>query len=171
MNPIVILTDLEAKTLAVYNINQALKGISGSIALLKKLKDAEAEQVTLTADLALAQEAMAVAQAADDEAKQEATYSRFGQVSIAVISNTQTAGSVIGSQYQVTYEIQEYDGRATNLVTKQAIGFGRLPHGLYEYIIAKKSHKLPAILLSLASDPATAMERYHRGLAKGYLEG
>jgi hypothetical protein len=83
MHPIIVMTDLETKTLAVYKINQALLGISGSIALLKKLKDAEAEQVTLLAGLVVAQEAMAVAQAEDNAAKQAELYSRFAKVEIS----------------------------------------------------------------------------------------
>ncbi|UAJ09248.1 hypothetical protein [Polymorphobacter megasporae] len=171
MTPVHELTPLEAATFAVAKINDELFAISGDMALLLRLNKAEASSKRLKAELVTATAKLGAAQTADALASRKASHARFGAVTITAVPIAERSGSALSCNYRIEYEIMEYDGRTSNLVPKHTIGFNSLPTGLYEYIIDEKSHCIPTVLLSLASDPAAAMNVYFKALAKGYLEG
>lgn len=160
--------DLGLLTAMVGDLTERLAQADADVALLVRLKEAEATATRIRAELQAAQDKRANALA--DAAKQErmAMYASFKDVRV----DTSDGANALAVSYTITVKrlAYNYGTRENDLVERVYHGFESLEADALGYLIDVRPETIPAVLLSLApGDPANAMRRYHQAKQRGYL--
>lgn len=154
----------------IERLSAELAEANADVALLRRLKDAEARAATLSAALGKAQEQLAEANADAHEAARNARFAGFDDISVR--DNTPEE-HVLRTAFTITVNRMAYDSdtRTSTLRPLTFSGFIALPGDAYAYLIERKPSAIPAKIMALApGDPAEAMRRYLLAMRRGYVE-
>jgi len=162
-------TDRAALVSAVERLGADLEQAKADVALLQRLKDAEANAKRLAGELRAAQDELSTAIAEATEAKREAEFAKFKD--ITVTEEQGNGSSVLHSSFTIVVTALSFDG-ATHEEQRTYIGFGQLPGDALSYLIEKRPDRIPASITALSpNDPYEAFDTYFAGLRRGYLLG
>ena len=167
--------DVSPKDLAnrIASITVNLEGARADVALLQRLKDAQANAKRLTLELQATQEVLASALADERNAKLEAEFANIRKMAIStsVPPEDRTAG-VLKTTFAVTYETLSYDYQTRQNVwrTVSAPGINYLQARELAYLTQAKPELIPQCIVDLApGQPAEAVSRYIQAMSRGYL--
>ncbi|MBL0114280.1 MAG: hypothetical protein IPP45_01920 [Sphingomonadales bacterium] len=160
--------DLGLLTAMVADLTERLAQADADVALLVRLKEAEATAARIRAELQTAQDKRAEAIA--DAAMQEkmARYASFKDARV----DTSEGANALATSYTITIKrlAYNYSTRENDLVERVYHGFESLEADALGYLIDVRPEAIPAILMTLApGDPAGAMRRYYQAKQRGYL--
>ena len=160
--------DLGLLTAMVEDLTERLAQADADVALLVRLKEAEATATRIRAELLTAQDKRAEAIA--DAAKQErmARYASFKDARV----DASDGANALAARYTITIKrlAYNYSTRQNDLVERTYHGFEGLDADALGYLIDVRPEALPTILMALApGDPANAMRRYYQAKQRGYL--
>lgn len=159
-------TDRAALVAAVERLGAELEQAKADVALLQRLKGAEADAKRLTTELRAAQDDLATAMADATKARYEAEFAKFRDITI-----TEEEGKGIGplhTTYTTTVTAVSFDG-ATHEGEQTYVGFIGLPSDAMRYLIEKHPERIPASIMALGCDPYEAFDTYFAGMRRGYL--
>lgn len=150
-----------------------LAAANADVALLQRLKDAEANADRLTIALATAQDSAAKVQSDTNDAKRQEAFARIRNMSITAItpSDNPNAG-LLQTRFAVTYETVAYDSstRCTVWRVASAPNINYLPTDALAYLTEATPEIIPASILALAPDnPAKAVASFIQAVRRGYL--
>ena len=152
-------------------ITAELAAANADVALLQRLKDAEANADRLTAELATLQDSADTALANANEAKRQEAFARIRNMSITAITPSDNPNpSLLQTRFAVAYETVSYDSstRRTVWLVANAPNINYLPIEALAYLTEAKPEIIPAGIMALAPDsPFDAVRSYIRG-QRGY---
>ena len=148
-----------------------LAAANADVALLQRLKDAEANADRLTAELATLLGTADTIEANAIDAKRQEAFARIRNMSITAItpSDNPTAG-LLATKFAVSYETVSYDSRTRCSVwlVANAPNINYLPTEALAYLTEATPQIIPAGIMALAPDsPVDAVRSYIRG-QRGY---
>lgn len=160
--------DPHALTAKLAGIVAELDEARKDVALLERLKAAEANVKRLTkeqADIFAEREA---AYAARSKAKQDA---RFANLSKIRIVDSTPHESVLRSGFTIKYTRLAYDMYAQANVPQDVTveGFTGLPDDVFDFLIERHPEAIPSKIRNLAGDAREAFAVYFRALRNGFL--
>lgn len=160
--------DLGLLTAMVQDLTERLAQADADVALLVRLKEAEATAARIRLELRAAQDKRA--EAITDAAKKErmARYASFKDARV----DAGDGANALAASYTITIKrlAYNYSTRQNDLVERTYHGFEDLEADALAYLIDVRPEALPAILMTLApGDPATALRRYCQAKQRGYL--
>ena len=148
-----------------------LAAANADVALLQRLKDAEANTDRLTVELANLQDSANMARATDNDAKRQEAFARIRNMSITAIAPGDNPNpSLLQTRFAVTYETVSYDSstRRTVWLVANAPNINHLPNEALAYLTEATPQIIPAGIMALAPDsPVDAVRSYIRG-QRGY---
>jgi hypothetical protein len=164
--------DLEALTANVQALQLGLAKANANIALLNELKSAEKDATRITAELAKANDALAIGMADAVAAERASTYAHIKDISIAVSIDPLRANSVLAASFTVSVTRLSYD-----MNTRQSLptvhtyeGLHTLPSEMYDYLMEVKPQAIPSIIMALVpGDYQGSMNAYWMGMRRGHL--
>jgi hypothetical protein len=144
---------------------------SEDVALLQRLKAAEANAKRLVVELAEAQDALAEAAAADVIANRDAALAHFQDIRITDES-ADPAASILHRAYRITVTQLAYNGYENLPQTYTYQGFAGLPSDALTYLMLRHPERVPEQIRELAPDDVwQAYNIYTIGLRRGYMTG
>ena len=150
-----------------------LAAANADVALLQRLKDAEANADRLTAELATLQDSAATALANANEAKRQEAFARIRNMSITAITpNDNPTAGLLATRFAVTYETVSYDSgtRRTVWLVANAPNINYLPIDALAYLTEATPEIIPAAIMALAPDsPAQAVRSFIQAIRRGYI--
>ena len=157
----------------IASITAELAAANADVALLQRLKDAEANADRLTAELATAQDSAAKVQADANNVKRQEAFARIRNMTITAItpSDNPNAG-LLATRFAVTYETVAYDSstRCTVWRVASAPNIDRLPNEALAYLTEATPEIIPAAIMALAPDsPAQAVGSFIQAIRRGYM--
>lgn len=154
---------------AVERIGAELEQAQRDVALLQRLKAAEANAERLAAELRKAQDELAEAMAAEVRARLDAKFAGFHDITVTE-SNPHNSSGVLQTAFGITVTRQSFNGYGEAPETFTYAGFRALPSDALEYLVVKHPERIPASIMELApNDPEEAFGAYFMGLRRGYL--
>lgn len=160
--------DLGLLTAMVADLTERLAQADADVALLVRLKEAEATATCIRAELADAHDKRAAALADVIAVERKALYASFKDVRV----DASDGANALATSYTITFKrlAYNYSTRENDLVERVYHGFESLEADALGYLIDVRPEAIPAVLMSLApGDPANALRRYHQGKQRGYL--
>lgn len=160
--------DLGLLTAMVADLTERLAQAEADVALLVRLKEAEATANRIRAELADAHDKRAAALSDVIAIERKALYASFKDVRV----DTSDGANALATSYTITFKrlAYNYRTRENDLVERVYHGFESLEADALGYLIDVRPEAIPAVLMSLApGDPAKAMRRYHQAKLRGYL--
>jgi hypothetical protein len=162
--------DRVALTAAVERIAADLRRAQRDVALLQRLKDAEATTKRLTAELQEAQDALTAANVAELQAQRAAAYSRFIDITVSKAVIEGPMGGVLHTPYLITVTAKTFNGYESVPEVLTFNGFKGLPSDAFGYLIEVHPEEVPAAIRELAPDDLyEAFGRYFAALRRGYM--
>ena len=161
-------------TAEVERLSAELAQAQADVALLQRLKDAQANASRLADELAAAQDALANRLADDAGAERDARYKQFGAISVTVIPDAKRSPNALSASYSIRYDRVTYDHalKRSVMATHETLGFAGLAPDVMDYLVNAKPDAIPAIIMDLApGDPAGALGAYFVAMRRGYLSG
>ena len=155
----------------IENLTAELAQARADVALLERLKNAEANATRCARELDAAQTALADAIADEVSAQRRATFSTIESIEIRDVAPEET---VLRSAFSIRVTRKCFDSMAGTNVSKMSSfdGFGVLPPEVMEYLVREKPEVIPAKIAALVpGDPEGAFEAYFTGRRRGYLAG
>ncbi len=157
----------------IASITAELAAANADVALLQRLKDAEANADRLTAELATAQDSAAKVQADTNNAKRQEAFARIRNMTITAItpSDNPNAG-LLQTTYAVSYETVAYDSstRCTVWRVASAPNLHHLPTDALAFLTEAVPEIIPAGIMALAPDsPAQAVGSFIQAIHRGYM--
>lgn len=139
------------------------------IALMRRLKTAEADAKRLAVELRTAQEQLADRNAKDIVASREAVFAGFED--IVVRENPATSdGSLMHVAFEIVVTRREWDGYRNEPKTQIYSSFLQLPDEAFNYLLEKHPGRIPAKVMALHPDDAwEAFREYFVSLRRGYF--
>ena len=141
------------------------------VALLQRLKDAEANVNRLEAAIATAQTEMATALADECEAKRQEAFARIRHMKVtANAPSDDPQAGILSVKFAVTYEVIAYDSSTRQNLWRpaSAANINCLPMEALAYLTEAEPGLIPAAIMALAPDsPVDAVRSYIHGL-RGY---
>ncbi|MBA3678494.1 MAG: hypothetical protein H0W74_14020 [Sphingosinicella sp.] len=156
----------------LFRVMQELSEAQADVALLERLKGAEARVKRLTAEQQTAVAEQDAAMTAEAEAAEAAKFQGF--TDITVKDKRPAESNVLTSTFQITYTRLTFDmdANASVPMPHTCNGFGELPNLAFDYLVDKYPQRIPAKIMALApGEPREAFKRYFMGLKRGYLKG
>jgi hypothetical protein len=157
----------------VASITAELAAAKSDVALLQRLKDAEANADRLTDELASLHDSAAKVQCNVDNAKRQEAFARIRNMSITAITPTDNPNaSLLQTRFAVSYETVAYDSgtRCTVWRVANAPNINHLPNEALAYLTEAKPELIPAGIMALAPDsPTQAIRTFIQGIRRGYL--
>ena len=150
----------------VERIATELQDARQDVALLQRLKAAEADTKRLSFELSTAQDELAEALTADFQTQQNAKFASFLDITV-----TET-GAVAGLHraFNITVKRLSFNGYENIPQEHTFGGFRALPSDALHYLIEKHPERIPASITDLApNDPYAAFDAYFTGLRRGFL--
>ncbi len=162
--------DREQLVADIQRIGSELEQANRDIALLTRLKDAEASAKRLSNELRKAQDRLAEANASEFEAQLDRRFSVFKDIIIGETPDQNSNGTVLGYSYPITVTRMTFDGRVSSPTPKTYQGFDALPSDVMEYLLARRADRIPARIMALApNDPEAAIGEYLVSKRRGYV--
>ena len=163
-------TDTRAELVAtVERIGAQLQDARQDVALLQRLKAAEADAKRLALELRAAQDELAEAMTAEIEAQRDARFKGFLGITITE-KVSENATSVLHRAFNITVQRAAFNGYESVPEELTFGGFQQLPGDALHYLIERHPERIPASIADLApNDPYGAFVAYFSGLRRGYL--
>jgi hypothetical protein len=156
----------------VARLQSELATAEQDIALLLRLKSAEASAKRLREELATATAELAKADADAEEAARKARLSPFHSITITD-TGLEDGTNLLGTTFRIAITRLVYDAiRGVTEPQTQAFlgGLQALPPDALEYLVRERPEAIPGRILALApGDPEAALDRYFVALRKGYV--
>lgn len=159
-------TDRETLTATVERLGAELNQALQDVALLQRLKTAEADADRLAIELRTAQEALVQATVTAVQEQRAGAYLAFKDITVS------SAGLKTGLHTSFTIRVTKlaFDGRESVPVIYTHTGFLGLPSDAFGYLIDVHPEQVPASIAALApGDLYEAFNRYFVSLKRGYL--
>lgn len=165
--------DVSDLTERVTSTTEQLNAANADVALLQRLKDAEANTKRLTRELTDTQRDLATAIADEYAAKQKTAFANIRNMTITASAPADEPNpGLLKMTFTVNYEALSYDysSRQNLWRSVSAIGIRHLPAKELAYLTEAKPEIIPHLIMELAiGNPAEAVSRYIQGLQRGYL--
>lgn len=158
-------TDRETLTATVERLGAELNQALQDVALLQRLKTAEADADRLAIELRAAQEELIQANVTAVQEKRAAAYANYQGITVS-------SGAGIGLHSSFTIQVTKltYNGRESVPVTHTVNGFAGLPPQDFGYLIDVHPEQIPSFIKALApGDIYEAFSRYFVSMKRGYL--
>lgn len=157
----------------IASITAELAAANADVALLQRLKDAEANADRLTLELAAAQLSLDTIEANANDTKRQEAFARIRNMKITAIapSDNPNAG-LLQTRFAVTYETVSYDSstRRTVWLVASAPNINHLPIEALAYLTEATPEIIPAAIMALAPDsPAQAVGSFIQAIRRGYM--
>jgi hypothetical protein len=155
----------------LFRIMAALSAAREDVALLERLKGAEALVKRLTAEQDAALTTQNKAIAAEAKATDDERFARFSDINV---TDKRPEEGLLSAPFVISYVLSTWDmgAHASVPLTRSVTGFKVLPHIVLEYLIERHPSKIPARIMALApGNPRAAFDRYFGGLSRGYITG
>lgn len=160
-------TDRAALTATVERVGAELIQAAQDVALLQRLKNAEADAKRLAVELRAAQEDLVQANAAEVQAHRAAAYASFKDITV---SGGAADVSLLDTTFVITVTGLTYNGWETVPQILTYSGFRTLPSQALGYLLEVHPEQIPAKIKALApGDNYEALDRYFAALRRGYL--
>ena len=157
----------------IASITAELAAANADVALLQRLKDAEANADRLTEELADLHDSAAKVQTDANDAKRQEAFARIRNMSITAITpNDNPTAGLLASRFAVTYETVAYDSstRCTVWRVASAPNIHHLPNEALAYLTEAKPELIPAGIMALAPDsPTEAVRSFIQAIRRGYM--
>jgi hypothetical protein len=163
--------DLGLLTAMVSDVAERLAEAEADVALLLRLKEAQATAARLRGELSAAEDKRAEALADTIAEERKARYASFKDVRVDTSIGTGTSDA-LSARYTITFKrlAYNYSTRANDLVERSYHGFQAIEADALGYLIEVRPDALPAMISELApGDPAKALQRYLSGMQRGYV--
>ncbi len=165
--------DAELLTTLVEELRDRLKQAEADVALLQRLKDAEATALKVRADLAVAMTSLAEAMADKLSAERKGRYGNFKDIRVDVgFDKSGLSQSALAASYTITVTRMTYDYGMHESVWAESVStsFDALPADAWGYLMEVRPDAIPNLIQNLApGDPPEAMRLYFQGMKRGYL--
>jgi hypothetical protein len=150
----------------VARLTSELESAEGDVALLQRLKAAEAEAKRLTAELATAKAALAEADVAAEQAARSAIYAPFEGITVEERGD----GHILHKQFFIHVNRKEFDGYEDTPQTRTYQGFQALSADAFSYLIERQPEQIPGSIMALSpGDPWDAFDQYITAKRRGFL--
>lgn len=161
-------TDRVALTATVERLGAELIQAAQDVALLQRLKNAEADAKRLAVELRAAQEELVLANTADVQAHRAAAYASFKDITVS--SSGASDAGILDTAFVITVTGLTYNGWETVPEVLTYSGFRTLPREAIGYLLEIHPEQIPAKIKALApGDNYEAFDRYFGALRRGYL--
>jgi hypothetical protein len=159
--------DRAALTAEVQRLSAALRQAQDDVALMHRLKTAEADAKRLEVELSAAQAALIAATTDAILVQRAAGFANFEDITI---TETGTEPGILHRNFGITVKRKAWDGYNTVSENQDFGGFANLPKDAFAYLVAVHPDRIPASIMALApDDPTEAFAEYFIGQRRGYL--
>jgi hypothetical protein len=160
-----------AKLMAdVQSASAALEIAQADVALMQRLRTAEADAKRLTAELEIAQHALIEANTDAVLVARSAAFANFED--ITVTQDDRSGGHILHLGFNIEVTRKAWDGRTTGTETVSYNSFTALPRDVLAYLIEVHPDRIPAGIMALAPNNAhDAFQEYFMGQRRGYMIG
>jgi hypothetical protein len=155
----------------LFRIMAELSEAQADVALLERLKGAQARVTKLTAEQEAAVTTQNKALHAEEKAKESARFVGFQGINVV---DKGADKDVLSSTFEITYTrlTWDMDANASRPTPHTVSGFSGLPSLAFQYLLERHPDKIPDKIMRLApGDPSAAFGRYFDGMRRGYLTG
>jgi hypothetical protein len=160
-------TDRVALTATVERLGAELIQARQDVALMQRLKNAEADAKRLAVELRTAQEELVQVNTAEVQAHRAAAYASYKDITV---SGGAADASVLDTTFVITVTSLTYNGWETVPEILTYSGFRTLPREAVGYLLEVHPEQIPAKIKALApGDNYEAFDRYFTALRRGYL--
>ncbi len=151
----------------IETLSADLLRVNAMIDVLGKPAIAKANEIDKALQSAKDRFATALADQADKE--REERLSRYSDISVI----TTPSDNLISAGFVIRYMAKTWDMVLKDSVPKQheCNGFSMLPDDVYDYLVSKKPHVIPSVIMELApGKPHEAMSIYLQSKARGFFK-